>query len=451
MDEHAIISPNSDLMIRLHLHGTFSCFSTRMPTPDEIIDPASQVVVITPEGDSWNPQCTSYKLNKETHIYYHGNLTQPHHRIPHLIENTDTHLDSVRAMTEEVKVPSDFFPEESDLIDNIIPSTTCFAHLERALWDQLLYYQDETRIRLSAIDDDLDPVSYSQAIRNIADETDFARSMGLAHELLSKTDSDQLFVMKPLTPLSVHNINAGRKTGVKASHPSKIWGIDIETARRTLEVTTQLRQQDTGSLSQNFSTNDLMLRYKQINCAFFTDTYFVTGKAKSTRGNTMMQLFFSEKDFVYIVPMESREEIHLTLKMFANEIGVTLYLILDSSGEQNSDKVTKMCHKMGTTLNKPKESTQNANLDERYVGITSTLIRKDLRKSDVPVVFWDLCAEFWIRINNLTACPLFHIQGQIPHLDTFGEEGDISNVCKFKCYDWAYAMYVADKFPHQAQ
>ena len=134
----------------------------------------------------------------------------------------------------------------------------------------MLYYQDDTHIWLSAIYADLDPVSYAQAISNISDETYFARSMVIDHELLSKTDSDQLFVMDPLTPLSVYPITSGRKTDIKASHLSKIWGIDIETARRTLKVTTQLRQQDTGSLSRNFSTNDHMLRYKQINCAFFT-------------------------------------------------------------------------------------------------------------------------------------------------------------------------------------
>ena len=55
----------------------------------------------------------------------------------------------------------------------------------------MLYSQDDTYIRLSAINADLDPVSYAQAIINIADETDFARSMVLSHELLSKTDSDQ--------------------------------------------------------------------------------------------------------------------------------------------------------------------------------------------------------------------------------------------------------------------
>ena len=97
-------------------------------------------------------------------------------------------------MISEVNVTSDFFPAESYMIDNIITSTPCFATLERATWYQLLYSQDDTRIWLSTIDASLYPVSYTQAISNVVYETDFARSRGLAHELLNKTDSDQLFL-----------------------------------------------------------------------------------------------------------------------------------------------------------------------------------------------------------------------------------------------------------------
>ena len=51
-NDHAIICPKSDLRIRLHPHVKFSCFSTQMPTPDEILNPDYRVVVITPEGVS---------------------------------------------------------------------------------------------------------------------------------------------------------------------------------------------------------------------------------------------------------------------------------------------------------------------------------------------------------------------------------------------------------------
>ena len=101
----------------------------------------------------------------------------------------------MRAMAAKVNVSSDLFPAESYRIDNIINSTPRFANLERAPCDQFIYSQYATRIWLSAIDAALDPLSYAQAISNIAYETDFDRSMGLAHELLSKTDLDQLFVM----------------------------------------------------------------------------------------------------------------------------------------------------------------------------------------------------------------------------------------------------------------
>ena len=87
---------------------------------------------------------------------------------------------------------------------------------------------------------------------------------------------------------------------------------------------------------------------------------------------------------------------------------------------------------MGTTLKIFEESTQHANLAEIYFGLTKTSIRKDMRKLDAPIVLWYFYAECRMRINNLTASPLFHLQGQNPHLATFGEEGDICNVCQFK-------------------
>ena len=67
------------------------------------------------------------------------------------------------------------------------------------------------------------------------------------------------------------------------------------------------------------------------------------------------------------------------------------------------------------------------------------------------MVLWDFCAELRMRIKNLTARTLFQLQGQNPHLPIFGEEGDISNICQFKWYEWAYDMYGAAKFPNKAQ
>ena len=64
------------------------------------------------------------------------------------------------------------------------------------------------------------------------------------------------------------------------------------------------------------------------------------------------------------------------------------------------------------------------------------------------MVLWDFCAERRMRIKNLTAWPLIQIQVQNPHLATFGEEGDISNVCQLNWCEWAYAMGGAAKSPN---
>ena len=84
-------------------------------------------------------------------------------------------------MAAEVNIPSDFFPSKLYIIDKIITSNPRFDTLKHAPLDQLLYSQDETHIRLYVINAALNTVSYAQAISNIADETDFACSMGLAH------------------------------------------------------------------------------------------------------------------------------------------------------------------------------------------------------------------------------------------------------------------------------
>ena len=45
-----------------------------------------------------------------------------------------------------------------------------------------------------------------------------------------------------------------------------------------------------------------------------------------------MQLFVSDKGFVFVVPMKSRLEFPDALKLFAKEIGVPTQLIIDPLG-----------------------------------------------------------------------------------------------------------------------
>ena len=65
-----------------------------------------------------------------------------------------------------------------------------------------------------------------------------------------------------------------------------------------------------------------MLRYRRIKSFFFTDTFFVTKKAASSRGYTCMQIFVSDMGYVYVNSMKSVSEFSKALKIFSKEVEV---------------------------------------------------------------------------------------------------------------------------------
>ena len=74
-----------------------------------------------------------------------------------------------------------------------------------------------------------------------------------------------------------------------------------------------------------------------------------------------------------------------------------------------------------------------------------------MRKADSPLPFWDIYLERRVRIYNLMARDHIKIRGMMPRTTTTGEEGDISNLCQYKGYDWCYYREHTAKFPHNQE
>ena len=69
---------------------------------------------------------------------------------------------------------------------------------------------------------------------------------------------------------------------------SKVWQVLNEVAKQTLDVITQLNNQDYNStLSRRFITNDHMFRYKRLDYLFYTNTFY-SKQIVSKRGFSMM-------------------------------------------------------------------------------------------------------------------------------------------------------------------
>ena len=108
-----------------------------------------------------------------------------------------------------------------------------------------------------------------------------------------------------------------------------------------------------------------MFRYKRIRSNFFTDTFFVTSKGISSRGNKCSQLIVSNMGFVAIYPTKSKHEFNLALKQFCKDIGVPMNLVVDPSGEETSKNVKPFYHQIRTKLRILEESF-NELIEQNY-------------------------------------------------------------------------------------
>ena len=160
-----------------------------------------------------------------------------------------------------------------------------------------------------------------------------------------------------------------------------------------------------------------------------------------------MQLFVTDKGFLYVIPMPSKADVHKAIKAFIKTVGAPDAIICDAAREQTSKHIKALCNEVGTSLRILEKNTPWANRAELYIGLLKEAVRKDLKQSNSPLAFWDYCAERRARIHNLTANPLFQLQGQTPHQTIYGNEGDISNLCQFHWYEWIYFRDGAAGFP----
>jgi hypothetical protein len=83
-----------------------------------------------------------------------------------------------------------------------------------------------------------------------------------------------------------------RKGTMTAQRLAKNWGISLDSAKQTLNVTTQrgVRTTANPSLSRRFRTNDRQLRYRRLRCDMYTDTLDAK-TVTSKRGNKYAQIF----------------------------------------------------------------------------------------------------------------------------------------------------------------
>ncbi len=449
---HSIYDPRTQMRIHLQLNGIFSYFKCRAMTPDELQQWREfPVVHATPNGREWDPYNEIYAEEEASFLNHRGELNDnrlPSRRErPHLIEDDE----DFRWRMSEVQntyVEGLTIQEYDDMIASNFSSAAAMndsAPVQDQRWFDVM--DDHIARTVSSIDTILNEDELADALEELDISTAYGVASGSA--TTAGEEVEDLFYENFEAILSAATgtfsaLASGDPTGVSAERLSKLWRISEEDAHRTIEQTTQLgRNSANTNLSREFPTNDRALRYKRfIDTVFYTDTMFVTGKAKSTRGYTAVQVYVSDKGFVYCHLMKgiNEREYMAALKAFCKEIGVPSTLVCDPHKTQSSNEVRRFLYEVGTTLRVLERGTQWANLAERFIGLLKGGVRADLRDSNAPMVFWDYCLERRVQIMNLTARSTHKLGGLNPYTATRHEPADISNIATFGWFEWCYCL-----------
>jgi hypothetical protein len=223
------------------------------------------------------------------------------------------------------------------------PHDTTFATQERSLITTV--WEKGDRIGVAPSSRRLCSVSRTlEAAKAISVGSDAAT---LSLKQTSVTHDDML-----LYDSITNNISVLRKYGssgkqFKPEQLAKNWGIDLATAKRTIDVTTQrgVRTVLHPTLSRRFRTNDRQLRYRRLAIDCFTDT--LISNIPSRRNNKYAQIFSTSDGWCRAYPMAKKSMAHEGLSLLFQRDGVPNTIIMDGAREQTMGEFRRKCREVG--------------------------------------------------------------------------------------------------------
>jgi len=132
--------------------------------------------------------------------------------------------------------------------------------------------------------------------------------LSFANEVMQRTAESKF---QSSIKSKISSISIDTPTGVSAEDLSKVFRIDLQVAKRTLQRTSQrLKRSKNVSLNRRYPSNDRMLQYRHIKEYFYMDTMFASNKSgATTRGKKCMRIFVTDKGFVFVCPLQRKGDV----------------------------------------------------------------------------------------------------------------------------------------------
>ena len=215
------------------------------------------------------------------------------------------------------------------------------------------------------------------------------------------------------------------------------WGISLDTARRTLDATTQLGiRQRTADLVRRFKTNDRALRYNRLNVEMYTDT--AKAGIKSYDQMLYVQVYATTSGWVKAYPMASKKDTPHTLQDLLKEVGVPSKLIMDNALEQTKGEYKRMARDAGIRIVQTEPHSPWQNYAESAIRELKKATRRRMARTRTPQVLWSDCIVLEAEIVSHTARQTPHLHGLTPQSMVNPQTPDISRIAEFPWYAWIW-------------
>jgi hypothetical protein len=275
------------------------------------------------------------------------------------------------------------------------------------------------------------------------------RSIDAIHSI-NQTRSSAAIDVTSLAPMlesiTISSTQSRRRKGaVTAEELAKRWHIGLETARKTIEKTTQraVRNFTETVGSRRLKPYAYQLRYPRINVEMYCD--LIIGHVKSLNGNQYAMIYCTPFHWMCVDPVKEKSDAHYTLDNLFRRVGFPRVLIPDNAKELTEGDFKRKALKAQVPIKPVEAYTKNANIAEDGVRELKRAYRRTMSATNTPECLWDDCLVYVALIRSHTALNIRQLGGDVPATLMAGDTSDISFICEFGWYDFVWYLSPEDE------
>ena len=268
------------------------------------------------------------------------------------------------------------------------------------------------------------------------DETLLREQLHREHNYFVGNDFSSQLVLGDRVMGALKMIN--RKGNVTAEQLARRWRCGLETAKKTIERTTQRAVQDFTDVRgmRRLKPTVYQLKYKRLRAELYTDTYY--GPCVSLDGNKYCQIYASVHQWCKAFPMKSRSDAHLTQDKLFRSVGFPVAIIPDYALELTQGKFLRNAQRAQVQILPVEPYMHNLNLAETCIREVLRSYHRFMTLRGIPKVLWDRCFVYCCELRSHMVLGHHEQDGECGATIIYGETADISHLAEFSFYDWVW-------------